>query len=112
MSTPTTVATGNRADPGGEILVSADSHVMEDPEFWVRRLPNQFRDQAPRFPAGRTGDVSGFQGRPGGADPNARLEEMAVDGVSAEVLYPTYCLRLFGLEDARLQEACFRTYND
>jgi uncharacterized protein len=112
MSTPTTLPNATRAQPTDEVLISADSHVMEHPEFWVKGLPGEFRDQAPAFPAGRVGDVSGFQGRPGGADPNARLDEMAVDGVSAEVLYPTFCLRLFGLDDARLQEACFRLYND
>jgi len=50
----------------------------------------------------------------GGFDPNARLEEMAVDGVSAEVLYPTLALNLFGLgpEDAPLQEQAFQIYND
>jgi predicted TIM-barrel fold metal-dependent hydrolase len=37
---------------------------------------------------------------------------MATDGVSAEVLYPTLGLRLFGMDDAELQEACFRVYND
>ncbi|HEY1372678.1 MAG TPA: amidohydrolase family protein, partial [Candidatus Binatia bacterium] len=30
----------------------------------------------------------------------------------AEVLYPTLALSLFALDDARMQEACFRVYND
>src|SRR6185436_13290728 len=33
-------------------------------------------------------------------------------GLSAEVLYPTLMLDLFALDDAPLQEACFRVYND
>ena len=33
-------------------------------------------------------------------------------GVSAEVLYPTFGLRLFALEDADVQEACFQIAND
>ena len=37
---------------------------------------------------------------------------MEVDGVSAEVLYPTFGLRLFALEDADVQEACFQIAND
>ena len=37
---------------------------------------------------------------------------MEVDGLSAEVLYPTLGLELFGLDDAKLQEACFRVYNN
>jgi hypothetical protein len=44
--------------------------------------------------------------------PRARIDEMEIDGVSAEVLYPTLGLRLFALEDAELQEACFRIAND
>jgi predicted TIM-barrel fold metal-dependent hydrolase len=54
----------------------------------------------------------GFQAQPGGWDPAERVQEMAKDGVSAEVLYPTLGLNLFGLDDARLQEACFQVYND
>jgi predicted TIM-barrel fold metal-dependent hydrolase len=110
MSTPTTLpsATARLTD---EILVSGDSHVTEAPDFWAKHLPSQLRDQAPVF-GGRPNDAKAKDGRPGGSDPHARLEEMQVDGVSAEVLYPTYALRLFGLDDARLQEACFRLYND
>src|SRR6267142_5284942 len=37
---------------------------------------------------------------------------MAVDGVSGEVLYPSFAMNLFGLQDVALQEACFRVYND
>lgn len=91
-------------------LISADSHVMEPHDLWLTRLPAALRDDAPRFPAPKVGE--GFQGRPGGHDPRARVTEMAQDGVSAEVLYPTACLSLFDLDDARLQEACFRVYND
>src|SRR5438045_4016923 len=84
MSTPTTLSSTKDAQANGPILISADSHVMEHPDFWVQGLPSQFKDEAPKFSAGRVGDVSGFQGRPGGHDSNARLDEMAMDGVSAE----------------------------
>jgi predicted TIM-barrel fold metal-dependent hydrolase len=93
-----------------EILISSDSHVMEDPDLWVNNLPAAFREQAPKFPPRVLGE--GFQAQPGGWDPAERVQEMAKDGVSAEVLYPTLGLSLFGLDDARLQEACFRVYND
>lgn len=98
------------ATTGDEILISADSHVMEDPDLWVNRLPAAFRAQAPRFPPRKLGE--GFQAQPGGWDPAERVKEMAADGVTAEVLYPTLGLSLFGLDDAALQEACFRAYND
>jgi predicted TIM-barrel fold metal-dependent hydrolase len=50
--------------------------------------------------------------RPGGWDPRARRGDMIVDGVSAEVLYPSLGLGLYWIVDPALQEACFRTYND
>jgi predicted TIM-barrel fold metal-dependent hydrolase len=93
-----------------EILISADSHVMEPHDLWSKPLAGRFGDAAPSFPPPQVG--VGFQAHPGGQDPNARLGEMATDGVSAEVLYPTLGLGLFGLDDAALQEACFRVYND
>src|SRR5688500_13917962 len=88
------------------IIVSADSHVMEPVDLWKKGVPEQFRDAAPLFPPHKVGE--GFQQRAGGWDPNARIKEMEVDGLSAEVLYPTLLLSLYALDDARLQEACFR----
>jgi predicted TIM-barrel fold metal-dependent hydrolase len=93
-----------------EVIISADSHVMEPHDLWVTRLPQALRDQAPRYPEPKVGE--GFQGHPGGHDPNERIKEMAIDGVSAVVLYPTLGLGQFGMDDAALQEACFRIYND
>jgi predicted TIM-barrel fold metal-dependent hydrolase len=93
-----------------DLLISADSHVIEDPQLWKKRLPHAFQDTAPIFPELKVGGQ--FQARPGGHDPNARLHEMAEDGVSGEVLYPSFGLDLYGLTDIPLQEACFRVYND
>jgi predicted TIM-barrel fold metal-dependent hydrolase len=93
-----------------DVIISADSHVMEPHDLWSRALSGRFGEQAPSFPQPRTGE--GSQGHPGGHDPHARVTEMSQDGVSAEVLYPTLGLRLFGLDDPALQEACFRVYND
>src|SRR6266511_4015258 len=93
-----------------EVLISADSHVMEDPELWLKCLPANLRDQAPVFPPRQVGGH--FQAHEGGWDPNARVKEMEVDGVTAEVLYPSLTMDLYGLADAALQEACFRVYND
>ncbi|MES9509800.1 amidohydrolase family protein [Streptomyces sp. NPDC000609] len=50
--------------------------------------------------------------RAGGSDPAARLKDMALDGVAAEVLYPSLGLHLFWLSDGDFQRACFRAYND
>jgi predicted TIM-barrel fold metal-dependent hydrolase len=100
-------------DISKEVLISADSHVSEDGEMWKKMLPAKYRDNAPVFPGRQQRVGEGrFDEKTGGYDPNERLKEMATDGVSAEVLYPTLGLRLFGMDDAELQEACFRVYND
>ena len=49
---------------------------------------------------------------PGGWDPVERLKDQDHDGVEGEVLYTTLGFRLFWLQDAGLQRACFRVYND
>lgn len=94
-------------DIAKEIVVSADSHIMEPDDLWVKNLPASLKDKYPKYPPRNSPGE-----KPGGWDPRARIEEMEVDGVSAEVLYPTLGLRLFALEDAALQEACFEIGND
>jgi hypothetical protein len=49
-----------------------------------------FKGQVSKFPTRNTAGE-----KPGGWDPKARLGEMEVDGVSAEVLYPTQGLASF-----------------
>jgi predicted TIM-barrel fold metal-dependent hydrolase len=50
--------------------------------------------------------------RRGGWDPAERLRDMDLDGVEAEVIYTTLGFRQFWFQDAALQQACFRAYND
>jgi predicted TIM-barrel fold metal-dependent hydrolase len=45
-------------------------------------------------------------------DKDLRVSEMAADGVSAEVLYPTHGLRALSLDDPELERDCARVYND
>ena len=98
------------------LLISGDSHVSEPEDLWQTRLPASLRDKAPMFPKRRVGAGHSAnslnESRPGGQDPTLRVDEMKQDGVSAEVLFPTLGLRLYAQEDAELQEACFRVYND
>jgi predicted TIM-barrel fold metal-dependent hydrolase len=89
-----------------EAIVSSDSHIIEPPDLWEQRLPAEITDRLPKL------SRAGHDQLPGGTDGNERVREMAVDGVSAEVLYPTLGLRLFALEDPALQEAGFRASND
>ena len=93
-----------------DLIVSSDSHVMEPVDLWKKGVEEKYRDAAPLFPPHQVGE--GFQKHAGGWDPHARMKEMETDGLSAEVLYPTLGLDLFAIDDAGLQEACFRAYND
>ena len=86
-----------------EVIISADSHVMEPPDLWSKALSSRFGDQAPSFPPHKVGE--GFQHHPGGQKPHERVKEMAQDGVSAEVLYPTLGLRLFGDAEGKMNLA-------
>lgn len=71
------------------------------------------------FAAGRSGEAlkafmsAGYEAaRPSGWDPVARIADQDLDGVDAEVLYPTLGMRLFAIPDAELQHACFGVYNE
>ena len=48
----------------------------------------------------------------GGYDPEQHLKDMALDGVSGEVLYPSQGLFYFRVADTALMSAIFRAYND
>ena len=89
-----------RADLSDTVMISADSHVVEDPALWGDLLPED-----------HWGALRSSFAHRGAYDAGARVPEMAVDGVSAEVLYPSLAMRLFTLEP-ELQAACFRRYNE
>jgi predicted TIM-barrel fold metal-dependent hydrolase len=89
-----------------EVLISSDSHVIEPEGLWTKRLPKAFQERAPGFGGRRKGD------HPGAMEGTNRVNEMAADGVSAEVLYPTHGLKALSLDDPELEEACARVYND
>ena len=45
-------------------------------------------------------------------DPAERLKEQDVDGIKSEVLFTSFGLMFYGLDDADFRRACFRVYND
>jgi len=116
----------------GYTIIDADAHMSEPGDLWTSRVDARFKDRAPRIILDYKGNPGRFwvfedvslrishanQGghttmeRPGGWDPAERLKDMAIDGVSAAVLYSTVAFHLFGTEDQALQEECFRVYND
>jgi predicted TIM-barrel fold metal-dependent hydrolase len=116
-------------------LISADNHVFEPVTLWEERLPERFRDRGPRVaiendwyvmamegmpsrklsridPSDTARDTTAFAARAGGADTDQRLNDMASDGVIAEVIYPTFGLFIDLITDSELQMACAAVYND
>ncbi|MEE9285170.1 MAG: amidohydrolase family protein [Dehalococcoidia bacterium] len=119
--------------------VSADSHVYEPGNAWSDHIDPKFRDRAPRLE--RRGDVDIFliegieprsvgaqavagrdprefrkdarheEGRRGGWDPHARLKDMDLDGIAAEVIYPTLAFTVFRIPDLEYRVACMDAYN-
>jgi uncharacterized protein len=70
------------------------------------------------FAAGRSGKElqalldKGYEAaRPSGWDPVERLKDQDLDGIDAEVLYPSLGMNLFAMTDGELQRACFDAYN-
>ncbi len=112
----------------GNILISTDSHVTEPIDLYGRRMDAAFRDRAPRIEnqdGWRTLFVEGYRPRKlmteseldlaivGGSDPDQRMREQSQDGVSAEVIFPTFALQAcFAPDDPRLQLALCKAYND
>lgn len=124
-----------------ELIISADSHVLEPHDLWQNYAPKEFRDRVPRLVRGETSDAlvgeefeSKLMGmRPemkgeseedvplegrweevfkGGYDPHQRINDLAVDGVDAEVLFPTTGMSFYPITDPELRWALFGAYND
>ena len=69
MSTATQETGAGASWPATEILISADSHVMEPPDLWTTRVPQSFRSQAPQFPPHKVG--AGLQAHAGAGTPTS-----------------------------------------
>lgn len=123
-------------------IISADSHVSEPPNLWLERMDRKYRDRAPRIERYGESDCFVFEGqnapypiglgvmagkkpeefkamgvtmdevRAGGWDPVARVKDQEIDGLDAEVVYPTLGMGLYIMPDAELKAASFRAYND
>jgi predicted TIM-barrel fold metal-dependent hydrolase len=99
-------------------LISSDSHLEVKPERWTKRVPERYRDRAPRtvtLPDGgnafmiegqpltevipldnRAGRPEGewkpfgldYEAAAGSGSPEQRVREMEMDGLDAEILFP------------------------
>jgi predicted TIM-barrel fold metal-dependent hydrolase len=105
------VAIDSQGGAADEQRISADSHMAEPLDLWETRLPDRFKPGALRFPNLKLFETNHHL-RAGGWDPTERLNDMAFDGISAEVLYPTLAKQAWNLGDPSLEEACVRVYND
>ena len=125
-------------------IIDADAHVNEPPDLWLERVPSKWKERAPRVEHTERGDVWLFDNgaqkwpmgltctagqsyfqfnpmggryedmRPASYDGQARLEEMTLDGIFAQLLYPSVTLkgaRIYSKE-RELQLVCVKAYND
>jgi predicted TIM-barrel fold metal-dependent hydrolase len=126
--------------------ISVDDHIIEPPHLWQSRLPERLRATGPRvielddgteawvfedqvvqtkrgnarhlpqFDQSPHGLARFSEMRPGCYEPHARLEEMDLDGVWAQVNFPDFCRfaghRFIGCHDQELARACVSAYND
>ena len=117
------------------LALSADGHVSEPADLWSARLTPSLKDSGPRvevrdgkiamvvedrvirrlaeappdMPEGQVTSLAGW----GENDPASRLEALAGDGVSGEVLYPTVAFfTAYSIENHDLQRAVCEIYND
>jgi predicted TIM-barrel fold metal-dependent hydrolase len=122
-------------------LISADGHVMEPPDMWTSRAPAKYQDRVPRMErfekgdawivpgreptgfnwgtcAGRRPDEMGIWCRfeeinAGCYDAKARLDELDLDGVDAEVLFPNGSIDFaFSSDDPDYHLTMVQIYND
>jgi len=87
-------------------LISAATHVREDPALWRRNLSVEMWERA------RSLLQDDSPAAISACDPASLMVAMADSGVSEVLLYPTLARRFFAARDAQLQQSCFRLYND
>jgi predicted TIM-barrel fold metal-dependent hydrolase len=109
-------------------IFSCDSHINEPKTLWLDALPAALKDKALRtrkdekyFYVDGNGQtlmrmqvddgVSGNE-KIGRYDVNSRLKDMALDGIDAEIIFPTMGLLMSRLEDRDLEVASCQIYND
>ncbi len=124
-------------------LVSADGHFNEPADLWTSRVPQRLRDRAPRIEAFEQGEAWVLEGvrdplpfgwgacagkdpaqlqpwarmqdiNSGSYDPKARLDEMDVDGIDAEILFPSGgpSRAITANDDPDYHHHMVRAYND
>ena len=130
----------SNVEVAGPRVLSADSHIVEPPDLFVKSIDPKFRDRAPKViedpELGMIWDVEGIgypsvelmggagksieevelsarfdRARQGGWDANERLYDMDTTGVDGAILYPTIGFHSYGIEDPQLLEAVLCAWN-
>ncbi len=112
-------------------MVSADGHVQEPKDLWHKRVPEEFHHRLPGVQVNNKGDqfqkTEGF--RPlrirnikmegedalrnaSGRSPEARISDLALDGVDAEILFPNLGLTMWATADVEFSQMMCRAWND
>ena len=105
--------------PNKYFMVSADGHVQEPKDLWQTRMPEEYWPRLPGVEVMTTAPsfrkTEGFRplrlrnikyGRRRraaqrlGRDPATRLDDLALDGVDAEILFPNLGLTMWATPDA------------
>jgi predicted TIM-barrel fold metal-dependent hydrolase len=117
--------------PNKYFMVSADGHVQEPKDLWKTRLPEEYWSRLPGVVLGSKGTqfqkTEGF--RPlrirnikmegedalrnaSGRTPEARISDLALDGVDAEILFPNLGLTMWATPDAKFSQMMCRAWNE
>jgi len=123
--------TARAGDPKKYFMVSTDSHANEPADLWVTRLPEKYRDRAPRIVTDEKGvqwrycegyrpdrvRVMSFEGEDwlranSGAKVEDRIRDNRGDGVDVEIIFPNKGLAMWATPDPVFSQAQCRVWND
>ncbi|MDB5395723.1 MAG: amidohydrolase [Rhodospirillales bacterium] len=112
------------------IVISADEHLVEPPEFWSDLLPASLpaadRDLAPRLEGGALvvdGQsmpvfllfpelIAYSDAQPGVGDLAGRLAVMDSEGIDVSILFPQRAMGMYAIKDPALRTRCINAYNE
>jgi predicted TIM-barrel fold metal-dependent hydrolase len=117
--------------PKGTEIFSADNHISVADDIFYERFPEELKGAAPRIWYEDGAYMVGMKGKAwtggdfgrvlmqyddlaGAASNNieARIRELAEDGIDRELAFPNAVLALFHYPDKSLRERVFRIYNE
>lgn len=115
-----------------DFVFSADSHIVEPADIFLEGLPASLKRHAIhtrhegeylltgtedkvifRMRVGKHREIElGDNQRQGAREIAGRLEDMELEGIDAEICFPSLALWLYGLEHVEAEAASARIYND